>query len=584
MRRLHPRSVVRKALASGGQLAAFALFVTLTSGEQFGLGGPGAAIGLAAVGLAVGVVYRVAYYYRFAYDLTDEELIVTSGVFARKKREIPLSRVQNVDIRRPFLTRALGLAIVSFETAGGSTTEATLDAVSASEADRLQREASPSARNAGEPTVDPDTDDETEAAPSDDPRQVYAISDGELRLLSLVSFRPGALAIPFFGVPFGGDQILSYVRRALGVLGVELSTVAGLDLVVLAGVGLTLFAAYLFTVWVVSAVLTYLRYYGFRLERQGDELRYERGLIGRYSGTIPLDKVQTVTIGENLVARRLGYAKLAVETAGYAPGSNAGGSETTVPLGARERVLELARDVLAASDHTGHFEAGPSPLADGSGPVESEPPAGPATESAADRPVVDPSFDRPEPVARKWYRRRYLLAVALLTAAVSGVSVGVGGPALAGLAVVPLSVLAPFAARKKWRHRGYHETPWALLTRQGFWRRRTRIVPSFRLQTVIRTRTVFQRRWGVASVTADTASSASLIGGDATVHDIDPDGSQQLSDRLVAELTESLAARKRRELAARRSESNDSAGDAESASATSDASQPDAATEERPEE
>jgi len=39
--------------------------------------------------------------------------------------------------------------------------------------------------------------------------------------------------------------------------------------------------------WIVSAILTFTRYYGFRLTRADDELYYERGLLQRYSGTIP---------------------------------------------------------------------------------------------------------------------------------------------------------------------------------------------------------------------------------------------------------------------------------------------------------
>ncbi len=86
-----------------------------------------------------------------------------------------------------------------------------------------------------------------------------------------------------------------------------------------------------------------VEYYGFRLSRVGD-LQYERGLLQRYNGSIPLDKLQTLTVRENALKRRFGYATLAVETAGYAVGTsvNAG---VAVPLAPREEVYELARDI-----------------------------------------------------------------------------------------------------------------------------------------------------------------------------------------------------------------------------------------------
>jgi len=66
--------------------------------------------------------------------------------------------------------------------------------------------------------------------------------------------------------------------------------------------------------------VAFSNYYGFRLSRAGDELRYERGLFRRYSGSIPTEKVQALRIADNPAAKRaLGYASLSIETAGYAP-------------------------------------------------------------------------------------------------------------------------------------------------------------------------------------------------------------------------------------------------------------------------
>ncbi|MFB6176101.1 MAG: PH domain-containing protein, partial [Halobaculum sp.] len=315
--------------------------------------------------------------------------------------------------------------------------------------------------------------------------------------------------------------------------------------VTITGVVLAAIVSYLLAVWVVSVALTYVQYYDFRLERHGDELRYERGLLGRYSGTIPLDKVQTVTVGENVLMRRVGYAALAVETAGYAPGSNGGsGSETTVPLAARERVVTLAQSVLAATDETGRFETGEAFDAPGV-PTAAAGTAESAETESDDRPVVDPSFTRPESVAETRYTRRYLIGIGLLAAAVGGLTTVVSLPLWVAAFPLALAPLSPFAARRKWENRGYHETDWSLLTRDGYWRRHTRIVPAFRLQNVIVTRTVFQRRWGLASVTADTASSSSVVGGDATVYDIAPERADEIREALLDRLRTALAERKR---------------------------------------
>ncbi|MEZ3143078.1 PH domain-containing protein [Halobaculum sp. MBLA0143] len=527
MRRLHSRSAAIDALQGGVQLGSAALFGAFFLANQADLLPFSVALLLAPLGFLLGAGYQVAYYYRFGYELTADELIVESGVIGRQRREIPLERIQNVDVSRPALKRALGLAVVAFETAGGSGTEASLDAVSPEEADRLQREVGPRARRRRERAEGGEQTAEDE--PPVEEQVVYEISDHELRVLSAVSFRPGAFAVPFVGIPFGGDEATTRALRFVGIdLRAGVRELATLNPVTLATGAIGAVLAYLLAVWLVSVVLTYLQYYGFRLERAGDELRYERGLVGRYSGTIPLGKVQTVTVGENVLMRRLGYAALAVETAGYAPGSNgSGGSETTVPLGTRSHVLELAREVLAASDDTGRYEAGEG-----------------FDESTDSGPVVDPAFQRPADRAKRRYVRRYLIGLGVLALAAFGLAQVTALPAVAAATPFALAPVTPLAARLKWRNRGYHETEWSLVTREGFWRRHTRIVPAFRLQTVILTRTLFQRRWDLASVTADTASSASVIGSDATVHDVDPERAESIRVALLERLDGSLAERR----------------------------------------
>ncbi len=604
MRRLHRLSAVLDAAQGGLQLGSAALFGSFVLANETGFGSGDLAFLLAPAAFLLGVAYQVAYYYRFTYELTDEELIVASGVVGRQKREIPLERIQNVDVRRPALKRALGLAVVNFETAGGSSTEATLDAVDTAEADRLQNEIGPRSRRSkstersstaavtggaasergradgvdesatGESvtgTTDTpdlqgttDTPDSQGAAHTPDPREtdeelLYEVSDHELRVLSVVSFRPGAFAVPFVGIPFGGEEM---TRALLGRLGIDLRegvrSLAALDVLTLGVGAVGLLVSYLLAVWMVSIALTYLQYYDFRLERVGDELRYERGLIGRYSGTIPLGKVQTVTVGENVLMRRLGYAALGVETAGYAPGANGGsGSETTVPLGARDRVLTLAQKVLAASDDTGRYEASET--------FDETTDVGEGDDSS---PVVDPALSSPEPRARKRYTRRYLIALGLLAAAIGTATVVTTLPTAAAAVPVVLAPLTPVAARLKYRHRGYHETAWSLVTRAGFWRRRTRIVPVFRLQNVLITRTIFQRRWGLASVTADTASSASIVGGEAVIYDVNPERADEIRVSLLERLNAALAERKRAALAGETDEEFEWVGDAEGATDT----------------
>ncbi|MFO7833328.1 MAG: PH domain-containing protein, partial [Halohasta sp.] len=315
---------------------------------------------------------------------------------------------------------------------------------------------------------------------------LFEIAPSELALAGILSFDPrvpGAiLALSTGSVPF--------VSPLIPIDAPPLVLVGLLALLVAAGVVLA---------WVVGAVSAVVNYWGFRLTRSAEELRYERGLLQRYSGTIPFDKIQAITITDNPLKRRAGYATLVVETAGYAPGqSNGRGSEAAVPIAGRGRVDRLADEIEACE--TGRFERPP-----------------------------------------KRIRRRYLVRYLLGLGVIAGLLYG-GAALFASPDAVPWPLLAiaalstPLAAHYKWVHRGYRLGEDHLITRNGFWSRETKRVAYYRIQTVIDTRTIFQRRWSVATVTADTAGSLSILGTDAAAVDID----QRDADRLRAELTDRL--------------------------------------------
>ncbi|MFC6988333.1 PH domain-containing protein [Haloplanus sp. GCM10025708] len=260
--------------------------------------------------------------------------------------------------------------------------------------------------------------------------------------------------------------------------------------------------------WIVGALAAIVNYYGFRLTRVGDELQYERGLFQRYDGSIPLDKVQTLTVTDDPLKRHFGYATLAVETAGYTPGQGQGQgqqSASVIPLASRDRVFALANDVEAFGT---------------------------------------PEFERPPKRVRRRYAVRYGLALAVLAGALYGVEafLAAGIPWYVPLSAAPL---VPVAAHAKWKHRGYWLGDSHVVTRNGVLKRRTKVVPYYRIQTVIDSRTAFQRRWRVATVTADTAGSLSVAGHDAAAVDVDAETATRLRETLSDRLRTALAARKR---------------------------------------
>jgi putative membrane protein len=483
--RLSPLSVPYRAVRRGASVVFTLLFFVVGGSSMVG-GVVGAVAGVALVGLAVLAIvgYEVAYWRRYEYALTADTLDIRSGVFGRREREIPLGRIQNVDIRRNVVQRALGIAALDLETAGGGETEAAIRYVDFEEAKRLQREIARLKRGG-------DADE-----PEPEAEELFALSPGELALVGALSFDlrlPGLLIF-----------LLSGSATAVpSVPGVD----AGTATPVLVVLGLLGLLAVVLVSWIVGAAVAVLNYYGFRLVRVDDELQYERGLLRRYDGSIPLSKVQTLTVEDNPLKRQFGYATLQIETAGYAAGGGDGrsSSQAAVPLARVDRVFDLAREI---------------------------------------EPVGEPDLARPPRRVRRRYAVRYLLVVGALVGLVAAAGLVLGRPTpwWAPLVLLPA---VPVAAHLKWAHRGYWLGPDHLVTRNGVFRRATRIVPYYRVQNVIDSRTLLQRRWGLGTVTADTAGSLSLVGADAAAVDIDAATATDLREALVERLRVALAERGR---------------------------------------
>ena len=481
--KLAPRSVPYRALQKVSGFVVVAVF--LVNSNDFGLPiavGAGGAILLAAL------AYQVAYYRRFEYKLTEDTLDISSGVVSRREREIPYRRIQNVDVSQSVIQRAIGIAAVDLETAGGSSTEGSIRFVVPDEATRIRREVQ--RRKSGSSPAEPGEPGGAEGAdgavgPAEE--ELFAISPGELALVGALSFDGRLIGLLAF-LSSGSVPVLSGFipeTSAAALTATAIVAVGGLFLVS----------------WVLGAGVAFSNYYGFRLSRAGDELRYERGLFRRYSGSIPTEKVQTLTISDNPAKRALGYASLSIETAGYAPGqSGDDGSQAAVPIATTDRVYRLAHEVESFGT---------------------------------------PTFSRPPKRIRWRYVVRYAIAVAVLVGVALAVDWFVGpdlpwyGPAVLLLAVPP-------AAHLKWKHRGYWLGEDHLLTRNGFWNRTVTVVPYYRIQTVIDSRTIFQRRWNVATVVADTAGGSSLSGTSAAAVDFELDEAIELRETLQERLQSSL--------------------------------------------
>jgi len=309
--RLHPLT----PLLRSGRFVA----VVLAGLTQQGLRQPS----LRTLGIALAVVVPAALLLGYLswrvtrYRLTPTELQVDSGVLQRRNRRVPLARLQSVDVVRPLLARALGLAELRLEVAGGGDTEAPLAYLSEQDAHRLRGRLLALAEGSADPVVG-----------AAEPEEAV-----------LVSVPTGALVT---SVLLGGPAIL------LGLLLLAAVPVAVVEPRALPGLLAALGPAAVGSGGLVVRRL--LSEYGFTVAESPDGLRLRHGLLETRAQTIPLGRVQAVRVLEPLLWRRRGWVRVEVDVAGYQAGHGAEQQSTRalLPVAPRAFALALAERVLGA--------------------------------------------------------------------------------------------------------------------------------------------------------------------------------------------------------------------------------------------
>ncbi len=287
---------------------------------------------LLAVGalLAVALAFQILAWWRFTYRLLPNEMYIESGVFTRNRRSIPWDRVQDVDIERGPLARALGLAKVKLETGASGSDEGLLDSIALADALALRDEI----RARRGMVAATSLDDEAAELPPVFQMTVPRILQAGLFNFSVIWLVVIVGAIQYFDelLPWSMDDIEEWIglhqQEILGFVS-PVTVVLALVLFLLLGT-------------VAGVIEMFVRNYGFTLSVDGRTLRRVRGLLTRSEVAIPLRRIQAARTGAHWLKRRYGLCGVDVQTMG---GSAIGGMQDLAPLAnasETERVLALA--------------------------------------------------------------------------------------------------------------------------------------------------------------------------------------------------------------------------------------------------
>ena len=324
-KRLHPISAIISSLKQLKDLIIpFLVFVVF--GGRNGLFQLIASAGVIILVLVIGILTWL----KFTYRLEDGELRIEYGVFVRKKRYIPFERIQSLDLSEGILQRPFGLVKVKVETAGSSgEAEAVLTAISKSQANLIQQALS-SAKEAA-------TLDEEEPIKAAEEKILYKISPKELLLLASTSGGVGVVLSAIIAFVFQFEEIIPYERVFSGL---ENFISSGLLVV-----SLLVFIGFL-VAWVAALIGTMIKYAGFTVKKNEDDLIITRGLLEKRQLTIPMHRIQAIRISENLIRQPFGLSTVYIESAGGSAEDNESSREMLLPIAKRNDIAGILSPYL----------------------------------------------------------------------------------------------------------------------------------------------------------------------------------------------------------------------------------------------
>ncbi len=427
-------------------------------------------------------------YFYFDYTITEQEVVIRSGILSKKERHIKIDRIQNVTITQNFLHKLMRIAKVQLETAGDATTEGNLDSVSIADSERIREIIRNHQHEKTSTEVSEDgVEKEDRPLEIEEENVIFSMSLWDTIRYGAVRFRPIVLVASawIFSMvsqfnPNWTDELevilesgyKDYIKQ-LDIFMLVIYAIAGVLLVLLLS-------------WIIDILLTVNTYYKFKLVSERGKLMTSQGLFSSQKGAIPLKKLQMMVIKSNPITRKLNFYRLDLQTAGFGGGDGTKAkSETAIPFAKFTQVKEIINKIRNVE--------------------------------------LPETFTKVSPKTIRRAVVKYLLF---------SIPFGVG-LYFAFDSFWVLLILIPiigFGAFIRYQYRGYHVEDNQIIVKQGFWFQKISIIPIEKIQTLHKRSSYFQRRLGLATVEIDTA--ATVYGNDASIIDIDIDIATEIFDEL----------------------------------------------------
>ena len=272
-------------------------------------------------------------WFRFKYQLLEDEIHIYKGIFVQKKLYIHKNRVQVTEISAGIIQRIFGLVSLTIQTAGGGSERAVLSALDAETARTIVDVLNP--KNAKE--------SELKSELSQKEQQIGALPNqgdySHTKLTPQTNHQPNTNHNPEWTLSNKRLLYLALTSGEFGIIATILGTILGqlsdfitdeniqwiidrIPVIQQPGLFFVLFsvASVILVSYFLSILSSIVRYYGFTIRKVGKELYISRGLLERIQTTVPYHRIQAISSTEGLLRQPFGLESISIISAGHQQG------------------------------------------------------------------------------------------------------------------------------------------------------------------------------------------------------------------------------------------------------------------------
>ena len=318
-------------------------------------------------------VSGVISFLMYKFRVHNQHVEIHHGVFQRRYTNLPLWRIQNVKIERPFYYRPFGYALVVLDTAGSGKEEAKIVAVPEDYAEALKKQVlyEKALHDEGDLDCLPNedlSDEQTSSFPTPRPRaKAVDSSHSNEEVLNRRSVKDiiihgitnnrvwiilGAAA-PFY------DDVFGLVSEWLADKGLQLNQLVGEQTVAWWQFGLYAFVILMMLMALVALLSVggaLFTFYGYTLSRTGDRYIRRSGLLNKLEVSMRASRIQMITAKQDWLDKILKRVNLYFEqnsTAGQQMQELMSPNKLIVPSVTEDEAFALSQEVMPGCDLRG---------------------------------------------------------------------------------------------------------------------------------------------------------------------------------------------------------------------------------------